>query len=54
MSDEVVKAQLAKPKGDTIFGKMLRKEIPCNFIYEDNQVCNLKVLGYPIIDQKTN
>ena len=23
---------------DTIFGKILRKEIPCDFIYEDDKV----------------
>lgn len=37
-SDEVQKAQAAQVGGDTIFGKILRKEIPCNFIYEDDQV----------------
>lgn len=39
-SDEVQKAQGAQAGGDTIFGKILRKEIPCNFIYEDDQVNN--------------
>jgi hypothetical protein len=39
MSDEVAKAQTAQIGGDTIFGKILRKEIPCEFIYEDDQVC---------------
>lgn len=24
-------------EGDTIFGKIVRKEIPCKFIYEDDQ-----------------
>ena len=38
MATEVEKAQTAVPKDDTIFGKILRKEIPCNFIYEDSQV----------------
>jgi histidine triad (HIT) family protein len=38
MADEVAKAQTARPEGDTIFGKILRKEIPCDFIYEDDQV----------------
>lgn len=38
MSDEVEKASAALPGGDTIFGKILRKEIPCNFIYEDDRV----------------
>lgn len=28
-SDEVKLAQEAQPGGDTIFGKILRKEIPC-------------------------
>ncbi|KAJ9593977.1 hypothetical protein L9F63_014618 [Diploptera punctata] len=37
MADEVAKAQVARAGGDTIFGKILRKEIPCNFIYEDDQ-----------------
>lgn len=37
MADEVSKAQSAKPEADTIFGKILRKEIPCNFIYEDDK-----------------
>lgn len=37
MASEVERAQTAGPEGDTIFGKILRKEIPCNFIYEDDQ-----------------
>lgn len=44
MADEVRKAQSAKPVGDTIFGKILRKEIPCNFIYEDDKVSELNYL----------
>lgn len=40
MADEVQKAQEAKSGGDdTIFGKILRGEIPCDFIYEDEKVC---------------
>lgn len=38
MATEVEKAQSAAPGGDTIFGKILRKEIPCKFIYEDDEV----------------
>nr|CAI5849864.1 unnamed protein product [Callosobruchus analis] len=38
MADEVQLAQSVQAGGDTIFGKILRKEIPCNFIYEDD-VC---------------
>lgn len=37
MSDEVAKAQKAAATEDTIFGKILRKEIPCTFIYEDDK-----------------
>ncbi|KAJ6639732.1 Adenosine 5'-monophosphoramidase HINT1 [Pseudolycoriella hygida] len=37
MSDEVTKAAEADPTADTIFGKILRKEIPCSFIYEDDK-----------------
>ncbi|XP_076285228.1 histidine triad nucleotide binding protein 1 [Lasioglossum baleicum] len=37
MATEVEKAQTATAGGDTIFGKILRKEIPCKFIYEDDQ-----------------
>lgn len=35
---EVEKAAQAAPGGDTIFGKILRNEIPCKFIYEDDKV----------------
>ena len=35
---EVAKAQMAQAGGDTIFGKILRGEIPTKFIYEDDQV----------------
>ncbi|XP_066967456.1 adenosine 5'-monophosphoramidase HINT1 [Macrobrachium rosenbergii] len=34
---EVDKAQTASPGGDTIFGKILRGEIPTKFIHEDDQ-----------------
>ncbi|XP_032809590.1 adenosine 5'-monophosphoramidase HINT1 [Petromyzon marinus] len=37
MSDEVAKALAARPGGDTIFGKIIRKEIPANIIHEDEQ-----------------
>ncbi|XP_020777088.1 histidine triad nucleotide-binding protein 1 [Boleophthalmus pectinirostris] len=37
MADEITKAQTAKPSGDTIFGKIIRKEIPATFLYEDDQ-----------------
>lgn len=36
--DEVSRAQSAQPGGDTIFGKIIRKEIPAKIIYEDDQV----------------
>lgn len=38
-SDEVKKAQEAQPGGDTIFGKILRKEIPCvSFLLSEIQL----------------
>lgn len=38
MSDETSLAQTAKPSADTIFGKIARKEIPADIIYEDDLV----------------
>lgn len=43
MSDEVEKAVAAEPTEDTIFGKILRKEIPCEFIYEDDKVIKISI-----------
>ena len=37
MADEIAKAQVARPGGDTIFNKINRKEIPAKIIYEDAQ-----------------
>lgn len=34
---EVEKAQAAKAGGDTIFGKIIRKEIPSDIIFEDDK-----------------
>eukprot|EP00048_Salpingoeca_helianthica_P006650 m.101049 g.101049 ORF g.101049 m.101049 type:complete len:155 (+) comp14085_c0_seq1:113-577(+) len=34
-ADEVKLAAAAKPSGDTIFGKILRKEIPAQILHED-------------------
>ena len=50
--DEVSKAKLAAEEyqggkytsGDTIFGKILRKEIPADVIYEDDKVLLLQKL----------
>lgn len=38
MTTEQEKAQIAKPGGDTIFGKIIRKEIPTKIIFEDENV----------------
>lgn len=38
MSDEIEKAQTAKPTEDTIFGKIARKEIKVDLIHDDDQV----------------
>lgn len=45
MADEIAKAQVAKPGGDTIFGKIARGEIPTQFIHEDEQCVAFKDLG---------
>ncbi|KAK9541336.1 hypothetical protein VZT92_001389 [Zoarces viviparus] len=37
MADEMAKAQAAQPGGDTIFGKIIRKEIPVELLYEDGK-----------------
>jgi len=37
MSDEVKLAQSASIGGDTLFGKIIRKEIPANILYEDEK-----------------
>ncbi|XP_074661644.1 adenosine 5'-monophosphoramidase HINT1-like isoform X2 [Tubulanus polymorphus] len=37
MADEVAASQCPDPGEDTIFGKILRKEIPCKLIYEDDK-----------------
>jgi len=42
MADEVAKAQEVQPGGETIFGKILRGEIPTTFIYEDDQCVAFK------------
>lgn len=39
MADETAKAQTAQAGGDTIFGKITRKEIDVNFLHEDDKVC---------------
>nr|CAB3252876.1 histidine triad nucleotide-binding protein 2, mitochondrial-like [Phallusia mammillata] len=36
MADEVAKAQAAQAGGDTIFAKIIRKEIPSDLIHEDD------------------
>lgn len=50
MADEITKAQAARPGGDTIFGKIIRKEIPVNLLYEDDQVC----MHYLVLTNKIN
>lgn len=38
MKSEVEKAQKAGPESDTIFAKIIRKEIPANIVMEDDDV----------------
>ena len=49
MSDEERAAQAAKPGGDTIFGKIIRKEIPAKIIYEDDQVTSIVVRLFRLV-----
>uniref|UniRef100_A0A8C6DLH1 HIT domain-containing protein n=1 Tax=Moschus moschiferus TaxID=68415 RepID=A0A8C6DLH1_MOSMO len=37
MADEITKAQVTWPGSDTVFRKMIHKEIPAKIIYEDDQ-----------------
>ncbi|VUZ41210.1 unnamed protein product [Hymenolepis diminuta] len=37
MASEIEKAQTAKPDEDNIFAKIVRKEVPAKFIYEDDE-----------------
>ena len=48
MSDEIAKAQTAKPTEDTIFGKIVRKEIKVDFIHEDDQVSFVLIIEYKL------
>ena len=44
MASEVEAAREARAeRGDTIFGKIVRGEIPCSFIYQDDQVDSLRI-----------
>lgn len=45
MADEISKAQAARPGGDTIFGKIIRKEIPAKILFEDEQVGKQSKVG---------
>ena len=45
MADEVQASQTAKPGGDTIFGKIVRGEIPTTFIHEDEKVILICVIN---------
>lgn len=38
MASEVEKAQKSQPGGDTIFGKIIRGEIPTEFLHQDGEV----------------
>uniref|UniRef100_A0A2K6SZL2 HIT domain-containing protein n=1 Tax=Saimiri boliviensis boliviensis TaxID=39432 RepID=A0A2K6SZL2_SAIBB len=37
VADEIARVQVAQPGGDTIFGKIIRKEIPAKVMFEDDQ-----------------
>lgn len=44
MASEVEKAQQSQPGGDTIFGKIIRGEIPTDFLHKDDKVTGLAAL----------
>ncbi|XP_043845481.1 histidine triad nucleotide-binding protein 1-like [Dromiciops gliroides] len=37
MTDEISKPYITYRRGDSVFGKIIRKEIPANIIFEDDQ-----------------
>uniref|UniRef100_A0A8C7VZ47 Uncharacterized protein n=1 Tax=Oncorhynchus mykiss TaxID=8022 RepID=A0A8C7VZ47_ONCMY len=37
MADKIAKAQVAQPGGDTIFGKIIRNEIPAKILFENRR-----------------
>lgn len=50
MSDEAAKAQTAGPEKETIFGKILKGELPTKFIYEDDKVCGNFLFFFHFLD----
>uniref|UniRef100_A0A8C7CD23 Uncharacterized protein n=1 Tax=Oncorhynchus kisutch TaxID=8019 RepID=A0A8C7CD23_ONCKI len=45
----IAKAQVAQPGGDTIFGKIISKEIPAKILFEDEKSVGMKwskLFGY--------
>ncbi|XP_041457857.1 histidine triad nucleotide-binding protein 1-like [Lytechinus variegatus] len=42
MADEQTLSQTAKPGGDTIFSKIVRKEIPAQILFEDEEILAFK------------
>lgn len=53
MADETARAQVAQPGGDTIFGKIARKEIDVKLIHEDDQVRIVQVFWLECIPTQT-
>ncbi|XP_071479701.1 uncharacterized protein [Diadema antillarum] len=42
MSDEQAKTQTTKPGGDSVFGQIIRKEIPAKILYEDDNTIAIR------------
>lgn len=53
MADETARAQVAQAGGDTIFGKITRKEIDVKLIHEDDQVRIVHVFWLEFIQLTT-
>uniref|UniRef100_A0A8C7RSW1 Uncharacterized protein n=1 Tax=Oncorhynchus mykiss TaxID=8022 RepID=A0A8C7RSW1_ONCMY len=48
MANEIAKAQVAQPGGDTIFGKIIRKKIPAKILFEDEDSAFISFITFPV------
>ncbi|XP_055137451.1 adenosine 5'-monophosphoramidase HINT1-like [Symphalangus syndactylus] len=52
MAGEIAKAQVARPGGNTIFGKIVCKEIPAKIIFEDDHTSPQAPTHFLLISKK--
>uniref|UniRef100_A0A8C8GK81 Uncharacterized protein n=1 Tax=Oncorhynchus tshawytscha TaxID=74940 RepID=A0A8C8GK81_ONCTS len=48
LADEIAKAQVAQPGGDTIFGKIIRKKILAKILFEDEASAFISFITFPV------